>query len=136
MRRTTFNLMATLAALAFLLSLLGCKAKSTSVIPATTPQPVTIVLTAQNQMFDQSIIGVAAGASVTIQLNNKDVGLTHNFALYRTQGGLPTEVIFRGDPVTGPGTITYKFTAPSTPGTYLFRDDDHPTLMTGLFIVT
>lgn len=37
--------------------------------------------------------------------------------------------------MTGPATTTYTFTAPSTPGTYFFRCDVHPTVMTGQFIV-
>jgi plastocyanin len=38
--------------------------------------------------------------------------------------------------VTGPTTTTYTFTAPSTPGSYFFRCDVHPTQMTGTFVVT
>lgn len=43
--------------------------------------------------------------------------------------------IFKGAIMTGPATTTYTFTAPSTPGTYFFRCDVHPTVMTGQFIV-
>jgi plastocyanin len=62
-----------------------------------------------------------------------DSGIPHNFAVYNNQSA--TTVIFRGDVVTGPGTKTYTFTAPATPGTYFFRCDVHPTQMTGQFIV-
>jgi plastocyanin len=78
-------------------------------------------------------ITVKAGAQVTINFNNMDSGVPHNFAAYTDQSA--ATVIFKGDTVTGPGTKTYTFTAPTTPGTYFFRCDVHPTQMTGQFIV-
>jgi plastocyanin len=59
--------------------------------------------------------------------------MPHNFAAYTDQTA--NNVIFQGQIVTGPATATYNFTAPSTPGTYFFRCDIHPTQMTGQFIV-
>jgi predicted lipoprotein with Yx(FWY)xxD motif/plastocyanin len=95
--------------------------------------PVTISLTAQNVAFDKSTITVSAGAAVTINFNNKD-SVPHNFALYTNSSATPP-AIFAGQVVTGPTTITYTFTAPTTPGTYFFRCDIHPSIMTGSFIV-
>jgi len=96
-------------------------------------QPSAITLTAQNMKFDKSTITVPAGSAVTITFTNNDSGVPHNFALY-TDASAAT-AIFRGTIVNGPGTTKYTFTAPSTPGTYFFRCDVHPTQMTGQFIV-
>lgn len=103
----------------------------TVVPPGTTPE-VTINLTAEGLAFDKSEITVPSGAAVTINFNNKD-SVQHNFALYETSAA--TNAIFVGEIITGPDTITYEFTAPSTLGTYFFRCDVHPTTMTGDFIV-
>jgi plastocyanin len=94
-------------------------------------QAVTINLVAQNMAFDQSTITVPAGAKVTMVFNNKD-NIPHNFALY-TDSSAAT-VIFKGAVVSAK-TVTYQFTAPSTPGSYFFRCDVHPTTMTGTFKV-
>jgi len=59
--------------------------------------------------------------------------VAHNFALYTDSSA--TTKIFQGTIITGPATTTYTFSAPSTPGTYFFRCDVHPTTMTGSFIV-
>ena len=94
-------------------------------------QSVNINLIAQNMAFDQSTITMPAGASVTMVFNNKE-SAPHNFALYTDSSA--ARLIFKGD-VIRTSTITYKFDAPSTPGTYFFRCDLHPTTMTGNFIV-
>lgn len=107
-----------------------------AVTPTPTPTPtpgqnVTINLIAQNISFDKSTITVPAGASVTINFDNKD-SIPHNFALY-TDSSARTS-IFVGQIITST-TTTYKFTAPTTPGNYFFRCDVHPTSMTGTFVV-
>jgi plastocyanin len=83
--------------------------------------------------FDQSTITVSAGAQVTINFNNKDSGIPHNFSLYTDSSA--SKSLFIGQTITGPKTITYTFTAPATPGNYFFRCDVHPTIMTGTFAV-
>jgi cytochrome c oxidase subunit II len=101
-----------------------------------TPAPgvhVMVDLMAQNIMFDKSTITVPAGAEVMINFDNKDAGVPHNFALYTDSSA--TTLIFRGNIITGPKTITYTFTAPATPGNYFFRCDVHPTMMTGTLVV-
>jgi plastocyanin len=111
-------------------------ASSTSTLSTTTTPgaSASVDLTAQNMSFDKSTITVPAGAAVTINFNNKDSGIPHNFALY-TNSSAPAPAIFQGQIITGPKTITYTFTAPSTPGNYFFRCDVHPTSMTGKFVV-
>ena len=102
--------------------------------PTTPPgQNVTVNLTAKNIAFDKSTITVPAGAHVTLIFDNQDTGSPHNFALYQDQSA--TQTIFRGQIIGAPMTITYTFDAPTTKGTYFFRCDVHPTLMTGQFIV-
>jgi len=134
--RLTF---AVLVAVALIAAFSCASAPKTTTPPATTtpatttPQSVSVNLTVQNIAFDKSTITVPAGASVTINFNNKDSGVQHNFAVYTDSSA--TTVIFRGNIVTGPATATYTFTAPLAPGNYFFRCDVHPTLMTGTFVV-
>ena len=96
------------------------------------PQNVTVNLVVQGIAFDLSTITVPAGANVTVNFDNRDTYLLHNFAVYTDVSA--TTPIFVGQIVNGPAMITYQFTAPTTPGTYFFRCDVHPT-MTGSFIV-
>ena len=106
---------------------------STTATTTTAATPITINLVAQGMTFDKSTITVPVGATVTLIFNNKDTGILHNFALYTNSSA--SQSIFQGQTITGPNTITYTFTAPSTSGTYFFRCDVHPTQMTGNFIV-
>jgi plastocyanin len=94
---------------------------------------VTIDLVAKNIAFDKSTITVPAGADVTVNFDNEDAGIPHNFSVY-TDSSAKTP-IFVGEIISGPKTITYHFTAPPQPGTYFFRCDVHPTIMTGTFVV-
>jgi plastocyanin len=106
--------------------------------PSSAPSPYATIaghfaLTAQNMSFSPSVIMVTAGSNVTINFSNKDPGVLHAFAIYSDPNGT-SAAIFRGNAVSGPGTVTYDFTAPSTPGTYFFRCTIH-TSMRGLFVV-
>ncbi|HOZ43860.1 MAG TPA: cupredoxin domain-containing protein, partial [Methanoculleus sp.] len=93
----------------------------------------TVDLTAQNIAFDKSTITVPAGAEVTVNFDNQDSGIPHNFAVYTDSSA--SQSIFKGDTITGPATTTYTFTAPADPGTYYFRCDVHPEQMNGDFVV-
>ena len=93
---------------------------------------VTIDIVSVNMAFDLDTITVPAGAEVTINLDNQDVGIPHNVSFYTDSSA--ADAIFVGDIVAGPGRATYTFTAPGTPGTYFFRCDVHP-FMNGAFIV-
>jgi cytochrome c oxidase subunit 2 len=110
--------------------------KQVSTANASSPPPgshVMIDLTAQNIAFDTKQITVPAGVEVMISFDNKDNGVPHNFSVYTD--ATATKAIFTGKIITGPGRITYTFTAPTTPGNYFFRCDVHPTIMTGTFTV-
>jgi plastocyanin len=103
-------------------------------------QTVTIELTAVKMAFDTSTITVPAGAPVVVNFHNREpsgssqvTGISHNFAVYDSPDAKTT--IFRGDIITGGQDAVYRFTAPAAPGTYFFRCDVHPALMTGKFIV-
>lgn len=107
-------------------------------VPEPTPAPVTgksvtIDLTAERITFDKTIITVPANAEVTVVFSNKD-SIPHNLAVYETRAA--AREIFVGEVFSGPKTVTYRFRAPVTPGTYFFRCDVHPSKMTGDFIVT
>jgi len=134
----------TLSIIAFLLILLvlasSCNSYQspttstpTTAPPATTPgQSITVDLVAQNFAFDKSTITVPAGADVTINFDNRDANVPHNFALYT--GSSAGQSIFVGQVITG-GKVTYTFKAPASPGNYFFRCDIHPASMKGTFIV-
>lgn len=108
--------------------------------PVGAQQTVTIELTAKNMAFNQSVITVPAGATVIVNFHNREdagssqvTGISHNFAVYDSPAAGTT--IFSGEIITGGEDASYRFTAPATPGTYFFRCDVHPALMTGKFIV-
>jgi cytochrome c oxidase subunit 2 len=103
---------------------------------ASSPPPGTHImldLVAKNIAFDVDTISVPTGVEVMINFVNQDTGVPHNFALYTSSAA--TDKIFVGQIIDGPGSITYTFMAPATPGTYFFRCDVHPTMMTGVFVV-
>jgi plastocyanin len=112
--------------------------QTTTTTVTTTPtitsniQGVTVSLVARNMAFDKTTITVPAGASVTMNFENKD-SAPHNFALYTNSGA--SQSIFVGQVITGPKAITYTFNAPTVPGSYFFRCDVHPIAMTGSFII-
>ncbi len=99
----------------------------------TTSSSVTIDITAKGFAFNTSTITVPAGANVAIDFNNMDAGIPHNVAVYENKDA--KKAIYVGAVISGPKSITYNFTAPTTPGTYFFRCDVHPTTMVGDFIV-
>jgi plastocyanin len=101
---------------------------------STSGSPVTIDISAKNMSFNTNKLTVPAGAKVTLVFANNDAGIPHNVAVYMDSTG--AKVIFQGQTITGVNTVTYQFTAPSSPGTYFFRCDVHPTTMTGDFVVT
>ncbi len=95
------------------------------------PGETVIQIVAQNILFDQRALTAAPGP-VTVQLDHRDAGVLHNFALYTDNTA--SQAIFNGEIVPGPVLETYSFEAPA-PGTYFFRCDVHPDTMTGSFIV-
>lgn len=83
--------------------------------------------------FDKESITVPADSMVTINFDNQDSHISHNFAVYSDSAG--NDAIFKGDIITGPAMKTYIFKAPHEPGTYFFMCDIHPDDETGKLIV-
>ena len=89
-------------------------------------------LIAENNTFNKDTFRAYAGYEVTITFENKD-NVTHNFSVYTSKDA--SQLIFKGEAVDGPGTVTYTFTAPEEPGDYYFQCDYHPATMNGTFVV-
>jgi plastocyanin len=94
------------------------------------PKPVK--LDAKGIKFDLPEFNLPADQPAVIDFHNGDP-VPHNVAIYANKdyAGLP---LFQGGVVVGPGSTEYRFTAPG-PGTYYFRCDIHPTVMTGTVVV-
>ena len=83
--------------------------------------------------FDTDEIKVKPGP-VIVHFINEDTGVPHNVAFYTDKSA--SEAIFGANEniCTGPCQVDITFEAPD-PGTYFFRCDVHPQIMTGDFIV-
>jgi plastocyanin len=88
--------------------------------------PPPVKLAAHNIKFDKSVLKLAADSPAVIDFKNEDT-VPHNVDVTSDQAG--TQSIFRQDPLPGPTTVQYKFTAPAA-GHYFFHCDVHPN-MTG-----
>jgi len=91
-----------------------------------------LTVVAENIAFDTDAIELAANTPTTITLDNRDAGVQHNIAIYTDD--TRAEVLFRGELLTGPGTIDYQI-PPLPPGEYYFQCDVHPN-MNGTVVVT
>ena len=78
--------------------------------------------------FNLKDITLHSGGDAEIKLHNEDT-VPHNVAIYGNPDYTGT-AIFQGAVITGGQSMIYKFPAPP-PGTYYFRCDIHPTVMTG-----
>jgi plastocyanin len=111
-----------------------CSAQVGTGEKASSQNSVVVDIAAKNIAFNSSTITVPASANVTVNFDNQDAYVPHNFAVYDSEDAKVT--IFQGRIITGPSKITYNFVAPDKPGTYFFRCDVHPTTMKGQFVVT
>jgi outer membrane protein assembly factor BamB/plastocyanin len=84
--------------------------------------------------FDTTTLTVAAGAHVTLSYTN-DSPIAHNWDLFDgPDAGSPS--VASTPIISGPGaTQTVEFTAPTQSGSYFFRCDVHPTIMSGHLVV-
>jgi plastocyanin len=91
-----------------------------------------IVIHAQNTQFKEHAISVKAGQAASITFLNLDKGTYHNIAVYtQVTAGEP---VWNGEPIRGIRKILYEHVF-STPGSYTFRCDFHPTVMIGTLTV-
>jgi plastocyanin len=91
-------------------------------------------IAAENTEYDVSELGPApAGEDITLQFDNDDPGIQHNWSLYETEES--TDPIFEGKILTGVDTEDYFVPAIDEPGTYHYHCDIHPAVMTGELII-
>ncbi len=91
-----------------------------------------VELEAQHIAWDKSCIGVAAGKPWKLDLENKDSGIAHNFAIYDTSSR--KHRYYLSPNVTGPAKKT--FTVPALQaGKYYFQCNIHGPAMSGTLIV-
>jgi len=96
------------------------------------PKGTELRISAQGIAFDTDCLAAPADTPFTIVFDNKDAGIPHNVAVYTDPSAATS--LFVGEIITGPAAITYKV-GPQKAGTYFFRCDVHPTVMTGTFVV-
>ena len=84
--------------------------------------------------YATSSLEATAGQTVTVRYHN-DTNRPHNVAFFDGPDATGTKFAWT-EVVVGPGvTAETTFTAPETPGSYLFRCDIHPLQMTGVLTV-
>ncbi|MDQ3953128.1 MAG: cupredoxin domain-containing protein, partial [Actinomycetota bacterium] len=95
--------------------------------PVEQPAGPTEIIVAEGTAFDLEEIVLAAGEQTSLDFDNRDSGIDHNVAIYESDPASEENVIFDGEVITGPDTITYEFKAPP-PGEYYFQCDVHPDM--------
>jgi plastocyanin len=118
----------------------SCGQTAREAAPAGTPGTIepftgqTVEISAQNTMFNTRELRVNAGGQVRIRFNNMDTQ-DHNIAVRQSSTNpAPAAPGSVGVTFAGPAVDDTAFEIPA-PGTYFFRCDVHPTIMTGNFIV-
>lgn len=96
----------------------------------------TVEIAALNVAFDKDELAVNTGGQVRIRFSNNEA-VPHNIAVYEDDSAPVTPVASGSVGVTFEGPNVVDDTVFDIPdaGTYFFRCDVHPTLMTGDFIV-
>jgi plastocyanin len=92
------------------------------------PHEQTVTVIAKAVAFNQKELMLHSGAEADIKFENQDT-VPHNIAIYATEAHTGP-ALFQGPVIVGGETADYHFPAPP-PGTYYFRCDIHPTVMTG-----
>ena len=96
------------------------------------PDGTTLSLVAHNISWNQFCMAVPANTPFTVNIDNQDAGIEHNFAIY--DSFFQKTTYFTGPKVTGPATISLN-PDPLPPGRYYFQCDVHGPAMSGAFVV-
>src|SRR5581483_147615 len=99
--------------------------------PPPPPQNLALTVVAQDVKFSPSSLSAAAGAALTVTLDNRDAGVPHNIVFYAPGGG----TLASSATITGPATATVAFTPPGA-GSYTFKCSVHPQQMFGVLTVS
>lgn len=89
-------------------------------------------LVARNTNFNRDLITARTQDVLIIQFTNDDEGMLHNFSVYVDEKF--ADLYFQGEPIMGEDEIDYEITFTEA-GTYFFRCDFHPGIMTGELVV-
>lgn len=104
--------------------------------PFCTARGTSLTVTAKDLTYSTDCLAVAPATPFTITFTNRDAGVRHNVAIHTgyERYSVPAPWLFMGDPVAGPGTVTYHVPG-LPPGRYVFLCDFHHDQMTGHFLV-
>jgi plastocyanin len=118
----------------------SCGQTAQAPAPAGTPALIedftgqSVEVSAQNIAFNVREIRVNSGGQLRVRFNNQEA-VPHNIAFYRSATEItPVSPGSVGITFTGPAVDDTVFDVPAA-GSYFFRCDVHPTIMTGTFIV-
>lgn len=100
--------------------------------PPCTATGTELSVSAMNIQFSTDCLAAPAGQAFTITFENNDAGTMHNVAIYTDESAQTP--LFQGEIFEGVDSMTYEVPALDA-GTFFFRCDVHPTIMTGTFVV-
>lgn len=106
--------------------------------PSTTSSPageaLELRVVGRELQFDVETLAAPAGVAFTIVFDNRDRGIPHNIAVYRS-GPPATDQLAMTEVERGPRI--QRLAVPALePGRYFYQCDVHPTTMTGTLMVT
>ena len=85
------------------------------------PSGTLVHVMAMSTAFDASCLAAPANTPFTIVFDNMDAGVPHNISIYTDSGA--STLLFKGDLVNGPATVTYKVHGSlGSISTYGYRD--------------